>query len=73
VQRFLDWAVTHPQIEKVFLSVFHTNQNAIKLYLSLGFKEEGRHIKAAKQPSGEYVDVVQMYLETKCDAAENRT
>jgi hypothetical protein len=50
--------------EKIFLTVFETNKNALKLYKDLGFIEEGRHIKAIKQLNGEYVDTVQMYLET---------
>ncbi len=65
VETLLEWAKGNAHIEKVFLNVFHTNQKAIELYRSLGFIEEGRHIKAAKQPSGEYVDVIQMYVETK--------
>lgn len=31
----------------------------------MGFIEEGRHIKAIKQPDGKYVDTLQMYIETK--------
>jgi RimJ/RimL family protein N-acetyltransferase len=65
VETLLNWAKDNPQIEKVFLSVFHTNRHAIKLYKHLGFIEEGRHIKAIKQLTGEYVDVIQMYIETK--------
>jgi RimJ/RimL family protein N-acetyltransferase len=65
VETLLIWGREHAQIEKIYLNVFHTNENAIKLYQNLGFKEEGRHIKAAKQLTGEYVDVLQMYIETK--------
>src|SRR6478735_8771367 len=49
----IEWAQLHPQIEKVFLQVFATNNKAIKLYTSLGFKEEGRFVKAIKQDDGE--------------------
>lgn len=42
IQMMLDWAAAHPQIEKVGLSVFSTNQRAIALYERLGFVEVGR-------------------------------
>jgi RimJ/RimL family protein N-acetyltransferase len=59
------WARQNVQIEKVFLQVFSTNTNAINMYKTLGFVEEGRHIKAIKQSAGNYVDIIQMYIETK--------
>jgi len=65
IGELLSWAKANAQIEKVFLNVFATNGRAIKLYTDIGFIEEGRHVKAIKQPTGEYVDVVQMYIETK--------
>ena len=61
----IQWAQDNPAIEKIFLNVFATNQKAIRLYKYLGFKEEGRFIKAIKQSEGEYVDVLQMYIMTK--------
>jgi RimJ/RimL family protein N-acetyltransferase len=60
----LDWARSNERIEKVFLQVFATNGPAIKLYQRMGFVEEGRHVKAIRQPNGEYVDVIQMYIGT---------
>lgn len=65
IQTLLIWAKENGRIEKVFLTVFATNTNAIKLYKDLGFIEEGRHVKAIKQITGEYVDIIQMYTETK--------
>ena len=65
VERLITWAKGHEKIEKVFLQVFASNTHAIKLYKDLGFIEEGRHVKAIRQPTGEYIDVLQMYLETK--------
>jgi len=62
MEALINWVSNHNAIEKIVLQVFATNQNAIKLYHSLGFKEEGRFAKAVKQKNGEYVDVVQMYL-----------
>jgi RimJ/RimL family protein N-acetyltransferase len=64
VRALLAFARQNERIEKVFLSVFASNTVAIALYNNLGFKEEGRHIKAVKQVNGDYVDVVQMYIHT---------
>lgn len=61
----IEWAENNPAIEKIFLNVFATNDRAIRLYRNLGFTEEGRFIKAVKQPDGEYVDVLQLYILTK--------
>lgn len=61
IESLLSWAVLHSKIEKIYLQVFATNLNAIALYKNLGFTEEGRHIKAAKQADGSYVDILQMY------------
>jgi len=65
IEKLLNWAKETTPIEKVLLNVFHTNHRAIQLYKDLGFIEEGRHIKAIKQLNGEYVDMIQMYRETK--------
>lgn len=65
VETLLVWANNNIHIEKVYLTVFATNSQAIALYKALGFREEGRLVKGAKQLSGEYVDILQMYLETK--------
>lgn len=64
IETLLIWAIQNVQIEKVFLQVFATNHNAIKLYHKLGFREEGRHINAVKQLNGAYVDILQLYIET---------
>ena len=64
IENLLVWAKTNTQVEKVFLNVMATNQRAIRLYKRLGFLEEGRHVKAVKQKDGQYVDLIQMYLET---------
>jgi RimJ/RimL family protein N-acetyltransferase len=61
ILELLDWGKTNDKIEKINLQVFATNKNAINLYRSLGFIEEGRHIRAIKQPTGDYVDIIQMY------------
>jgi RimJ/RimL family protein N-acetyltransferase len=65
IETLLVWARENKQIEKVSLSVFDTNRPAIKLYSDLGFVEEGRQIKGIKQLTGEYVDIIQMYIDTK--------
>jgi RimJ/RimL family protein N-acetyltransferase len=61
----LDWAKEHKQVEKVFLNVFATNAKAIALYKKLGFIEECRQVNAIKQPTGEYIDLIQMYIDTR--------
>jgi RimJ/RimL family protein N-acetyltransferase len=65
VQQLLEWAKGSENIEKVILQVFASNPHAIRLYTSLGFKEEGRFPKAIKQPNGAYVDLIQMGLFVK--------
>lgn len=65
LENLIKWAREHKQIEKIFLQVFATNYNAIKLYKKLGFIEEGRLINAIKQLDEKYVDVLQMYMETR--------
>jgi RimJ/RimL family protein N-acetyltransferase len=65
IMTLLDWAKENKTIEKIFLQVFASNQMAISLYKTMGFIEEGRHVNAIKQPSGEYVDILQMYIGTK--------
>ena len=62
IRALLKWAKENATIEKVFLNVFDTNDRAIRLYKDLGFVEEGRHVRAVKQLSGEYVDVLQLYV-----------
>lgn len=64
IESLLTWAKQHPVIEKVILKVMTTNLHAIRLYKDLGFVEEGHHVKAQKQANGEYVDELQMYIET---------
>jgi RimJ/RimL family protein N-acetyltransferase len=65
VETLIDWAKRNATIEKVYLNVFATNTDAIRLYQNLGFVQEGRHVKAVKQVTGEYVDTIQMYIWTK--------
>ncbi len=56
----LDWAGTHPLIEKVSLEVFATNENAIRLYKKLDFHEEGRKVNHIKLKNGGYTDELLM-------------
>ncbi|WP_210366961.1 GNAT family protein [Bacillus sp. REN3] len=61
IQALLDWAKRNPLIEKVGLGVFSTNNRAIAVYSSLGFKEEGRKVKEFKFKDGTYSDDILMY------------
>jgi ribosomal protein S18 acetylase RimI-like enzyme len=65
METLIQWAKQHPVIEKLYLQAYTTNAPAISLYKTLGFREEGRFVNAIKQPSGQYVDVLQMYLFVK--------
>ena len=56
----LDWARTHPVIEKVCLGVFATNVPALGLYRRLGFEEEGRGVREFRLGGDRYVDDVRM-------------
>ena len=62
VEALLNWARENSKIEKIYLNVFDTNRPAIKLYKDLGFMVEGRHVKAVKQLTGEYVDIFKCIL-----------
>ncbi len=46
----------HPELQKICLSVLARNEGALKLYRSVGFKEEGHLEKDVYQQSGKYVD-----------------
>ena len=61
LKALLEWAEANPLIEKVGLSVFASNVDAIRLYKRLGFVEEGRQPREIKLGDGEYTDHVLMY------------
>ena len=67
LQALIDWAEASPLIEKVGLSVFVTNVDAIRLYRRLGFVEEGRQPREMRLGDGEYVDNVLMYRFTRLE------
>jgi RimJ/RimL family protein N-acetyltransferase len=46
--RTIEHAQTVSKLEKIELTVFESNEYAIRLYKNIGFKEEGRRIKARK-------------------------
>lgn len=58
----ITWAKANPKIEKFELQVRSTNTPAIKLYESLGFKEEGRKLKRLKLGPDNYVDDIYMAM-----------
>ncbi len=48
-------------MERIELEVFENNAPALRLYEKIGFKREGRKVRAAKL-SGEYLDLVLMAI-----------
>ena len=58
----LDWARSHPKLEKVELQVRSSNTPAIRLYERLGFTEEGRKTRRLRYGPGDYQDDVYMAL-----------
>lgn len=61
VEAIVEWATLNPQLEKLSLGVFATNERAIALYKKMGFLEEGRKIREFKINENEYIDDVLMY------------
>lgn len=61
MQTLIDWAVSHPVIEKLSLGVWAKNEPAIRLYEKMGFVEEGRKVREVKYADGSYDDCVCMY------------
>lgn len=58
----VDWATTHPVLEKLLLEVYHENEAGIALYKKIGFKEDGRQTNIFKQ-NGRYYDNILMSLD----------
>ena len=56
----MEWAQSHPRVEKVELRVRATNVRALALYKRFGFVEEGRFEKRIRLPDGSYVADVAM-------------
>ncbi|MHB0885851.1 MAG: GNAT family N-acetyltransferase [Bacillota bacterium] len=61
IRAALEWAAESGVIEKVCLSVFASNERAIRLYERFGFAEEGRRPKGIKLGPDRYDDEVLMY------------
>ncbi|MCT8137883.1 GNAT family N-acetyltransferase [Anaerobacillus sp. CMMVII] len=56
----IQWAEYNPILEKLCLEVLASNKNAIALYQSLGFREEGRQVNQVKTSNGTYDDIIIM-------------
>lgn len=57
----MQWAKASPVVEKLGLSVFATNERAVAMYRSFGFKEEGRRPREYRFEDGTYQDDILMY------------
>ncbi len=62
MQKLIEWAQSHPKIEKIELQVRSSNIQAIALYKNLGFVEEGRKTKRLKYGANDYLDDIYMAL-----------
>ncbi len=58
----VQWANYNPLLDKLCLEVLASNKNAISLYKSIGFIEEGRQKHQVKYSNGRYDDIVIMGL-----------
>jgi diamine N-acetyltransferase len=58
---FVEWAFNIQNYTRLWLSVWATNERAIRCYQAVGFVEEGRQ-RRQEFVDGEYVDVVLMGL-----------
>lgn len=61
VKQIINYAFKHLNLQKVFLEVISNNDNAIKLYEKIGFKEEGC-LKSHIFKNGQYIDIMMMAL-----------
>ncbi|MBN1944815.1 MAG: GNAT family N-acetyltransferase [Bradymonadales bacterium] len=61
LESLLAWAERSPHIEKVCLSVFASNQRALRFYRRFGFEEEGRKIREFKLDGHTYDDEILMF------------
>lgn len=57
----LAWAIAHPTLSKISLSVFDDNERAIAMYRQRGFVEEGRRPMEYGEPDGTMRGDVLMY------------
>ena len=62
LQALLDWARSHSDVELVCLSVFASNERAIRLYKRFGFSEDGRRRRSYRLDAGSYEDEILMSL-----------
>lgn len=62
MNELLFWARATPEVEKVELQVRSSNEAAIALYRSLGFREEGRKTRRIKLAPDIYLDDIYMAL-----------
>jgi RimJ/RimL family protein N-acetyltransferase len=62
LKTLIKWAKEVAQLEAIRLRVHANNKPARAVYEAVGFKEEGRQLKAIKKGEGKYEDVLLMAL-----------
>lgn len=62
LQQAITWARHNPQLEQLWLQVYHNNEAGLALYRKCGFTEQGRQPAFIKLGDGSYADNVLMGL-----------
>ncbi len=61
----IEWAKAAPRVRKIELNVRSTNTRAVRLYRSLGFEEEGRHLERIRIDDQTFIDDLELGLFVK--------
>ena len=69
LQRAIDWARGNPEVLRVSLQVYGSNEIARNLYLSRGFEEEGTMVGEVALGRGRWEDLIGMSLDVFNPAA----
>ena len=71
LERALGWAIANPELAKISLSVFASNERAIALYRKAGFLEEGRRSREYRLADGTWRDDLLMFRFVDGDSVMN--
>lgn len=57
----IQWGFKYLNLNRIYLSALANNERALRMYLSIGFKEEGR-LRQAQFKNGRYLDEINMSI-----------